>query len=305
MALREQPWWVRLFAAIGILTTLAAPFTLFFALGRRPSRLVATETPRVSSPDFLVALAEGVGGSVESGGTVKLLSNGDRIFPPLLQDLRGAKKTIHFTVYIWEKGALSDQISDILAERARHGVTVRLLLDSFGASKAPDEQLEKMKNAGVKLRMFREARLGRFTRYYRRSHRRAIVIDGLVGYTGGAAVADKWLGDARTELEWRDDMVRVTGPMARSLQSAFAGLWTGSDGEILVGPEVYPPLSRDGGGTAPPARAEPAEGPSTIQHVGLASSPASDSHPLRLFFGLSFLAARQRLLIASSYFVPD
>jgi cardiolipin synthase A/B len=291
MPLSDQPWWIRIFVAIGILATLGAIITLFFSFGRRPSHMWATETPAVHSSDFLVALAGGVASSVESGGQARLLRNGDRFYPPMLADMRAARKTIHFTVYIWEKGRISEEIARIFAERARAGVVVRLLLDSFGSSKMPKEQIESMKKAGVKVQMFREARFGRFTRYHRRTHRRAIIIDGLVGYTGGAAVADKWLGDARNDEEWRDDMVRVTGPMARSLQSAFAELWTASNGEILVGTEIYPAL--------------PPEGGSQILHVGLSSSPTDDKHPLRLFFALSFLGARKQLYIASPYFVPD
>jgi cardiolipin synthase A/B len=290
MALREQPWWIRIFVALGILTTIGIPFTLFFALGRRPTRMSCTETPPVTAPEFLTALAGNTGSSVEEGGEAKLLRNGDRYFPAILEDIRHARKTVHFTVYIWEQGQMSDTVARALEERARAGVAVRLMLDSFGANKAPKEQLASMEAAGVKIAEFRKARPGRFARYNRRSHRRAIVIDGRIGYTGGAAVADKWLGDARNDKEWRDDMVRVTGPMARSLQTAFAELWAGSHGEILVGPDVYPPLHDDGSG---------------VKHVGLSSSPTDDQHPLRLFFALSFLAARHKLYIASSYFVPD
>jgi cardiolipin synthase len=290
MALHKQPLWIRVFVALGILTTIGIPFSLFFALGRRPTHMSATATPPVTSPDFLTALAADVGSSVESGGTVKLLRNGDRFFPAILEDLKRAQKTIDFTVYIWEKGRMCDEVARVLADRARAGVAVRLLLDSFGANKAPKEQLDEMRAAGVTIAEFRKARLGRFARYGRRSHRRAIVIDGKVAYTGGAAVADKWLGDARSEAEWRDDMVRVTGPMARSVQCAFAEIWAGTYGEILVGPDVYPPLADDGSG---------------LKHVGLASSPTDEQHPLRLFFALSILAARQKLYIASSYFVPD
>jgi cardiolipin synthase len=290
MALREQPWWIRIFVALGILATMGAVVTLFFALGRRPPRMWATEAPAAGTRAFLTALAGSVGSSVEVGGQVQFLPNGDRMFPALLHDLRQAQKTIHFTVFIWEKGKLSDRIADVLIERARAGVAVRLLLDSLGAVNSSRDQMNEMKAAGVHVQMFREARLGRFTRYHRRTHRRAIVIDGKIGYTGGAAIADKWMGDARHEKEWRDDLFRVTGPMAASLQTAFAELWTGSGGEILVGDAVWPAVDRAG---------------TDIVHIPLASSPVDEKHPLRVFFGMSFLGARQKLYVASSYFVPD
>lgn len=290
MAIREQPWWIRIFFVIGIVATLGAIVTLFFALGRRPAHMWATEAPAVGTRPFLAAVAGSAGTSIEVGGKIQFLPNGDRMFPPLLEDLGRARKTIHFTVYIWEQGKLADRIAAVLMERARAGVAVRLLLDSLGALRSSRDQLNEMKAAGVDVQMFREARVGRFARYYRRNHRRAIVIDGKIAYTGGAAIADKWLGDARNEKEWRDDLFRVTGPMAASLQTAFAELWTGSRGEILVGDGIWPEVDRGG---------------SDIVHIPLASSPVDEQHPLRLFFALSFQGAQQRLYIASSYFVPD
>jgi cardiolipin synthase len=293
VGLKEAPWWVRLFTVIGLVATVTVILSLFFAFGRRPAALWAELSPEVTSPDFLQAVAGGVSGVVQSGGQAKLLRNGDRFFPAMLEDFASAQSSIHFSVYIWEKGEMSRRISEALAERARAGVTVRVLLDSFGAMTAPDEDLDRMREAGVRVQLFREARLGRLTRFHRRNHRRAIVIDGSIGYTGGAAVADKWMGDARDPKEWRDDMVRVTGALARSLQGAFSDVWTASTGEILVGPGVYPSPPRD---EAPGPRAT---------YVSLASAPVDERHPLRVMYGLSFLAARQRLYIASSYFVPD
>jgi cardiolipin synthase len=133
------------------------------------------------------------------------------------------------------------------------------------------------------------------TRYHRRNHRRAIVVDGTVGFTGGAAVGDKWLGSARTPEEWRDSMVRVTGPLARSLQTVFAQSWVSSAGEVLEGPAFFPRED------SPP----PAAGGRPLRYVSIASSPASEAHPLRLLFWLSFRAARRTLYLSSSYFVPD
>jgi cardiolipin synthase len=130
------------------------------------------------------------------------------------------------------------------------------------------------------------------TRFYKRNHRRAIVIDGRIAYTGGAAVGDKWLGNARGPEEWRDTMTRVTGPPARDLQSHFAEDWAAVTGEILVGDGYYP-------------RVDEPSGPGRLRHTAVASSPGSEQHPMRYFFLLSFLAARRKLYIASPYFVPD
>ena len=288
----DYPWWLETLAAIGAAATIAVIITLFFSVGRRPERLVPTQAPAVDAPEFLAAVAGAAGAPLRKGGTVHFLNNGVEFFPALLQALRAAKQTITFTVYIWEAGQASDQVSAALIERARAGVQVRVLLDSMGALKAPDDTIDAMKKAGVKVETFRPLRLGKLTRFHQRNHRRAIVIDGEVGFTGGMAVGDKWLGDADSKEHWRDSMVKVTGPPAASLQSAFAPLWAYASGEILAGRAFFRPdnVEGDGGG---------------LLHTGLPSSPSSEDHPLRLFFAQSFAAARQRLYITTPYFVPD
>jgi cardiolipin synthase len=139
---------------------------------------------------------------------------------------------------------------------------------------------------------FRPAVFGKLLRFHRRNHRRAIVIDGRVAFTGGAAVGDKWLGNAGNPDEWRDSMVRVDGCLAHNLQSAFCELWAFCTGEVLTGDNVFPPDLLD-------------DAASPVRSCGVISSPSSEEHPLRLFFFLTFLAARERLWITTPYFVPD
>jgi cardiolipin synthase len=288
----DYPWWMETLAAIGVAATIAVIITLFFSVGRRPGQLAPTQAPAVDAPEFLAAVAGTAGSPLRRGGTVHLLNNGVEFFPALLQAIRDARQTITFTVYIWEAGQASDQVSAALIERARAGVQIRVLLDSMGALHAPDETIDAMKKAGVRVETFRPLRLGKLTRFHQRNHRRAIVIDGEVAFTGGMAVGDKWLGDADSKEHWRDTMVKVTGPPAASLQSAFAPLWAYASGEILVGRAFFrlDNVEGDQGG---------------LLHTGLASSPSSEDHPLRLFFAQSFAAARQRLYITTPYFVPD
>jgi cardiolipin synthase len=196
--------------------------------------------------------------------------------------------------YMWEAGTMSDAVVAALEERARAGVAVRVVLDAWGAYKIPAGDIRRLEAAGVRVHTFRPLQWGKLTRFHRRNHRRAIVIDGEIGYTGGAAVSDKWLGDAANPEQWRDTMVRVTGPLAESLQAAFAQLWASSYGEILVGPAFYPEEA-----------ASRTRGAAISEHINVISSPADDSHPLRKVFWLSFMAARERLWITNSYFVPD
>jgi len=291
---RELPWWVLLPWGLGILTAAGVVFTLFSSVGRRPRKASATESPPVESEDFLRAICNTINSISVTGGTAELLNNGVRFFPAILETIRGAKHSVNFLAYIWKPGKVSDEMFAALTERARAGVEVRVLLDGMGGIRAPREGIAALRAAGGKVERFRALRFGKITRFYKRMHRRAIVIDGAFGFTGGAAVGDNWLGDADRPEHWRDSMVRVTGPLATSLQSAFAAPWANSCGEILVGPRFYPDHRNEAQGGEPVTR-----------HVSLVSSPSGDEHPLRLLFLLSFLAARKRLYITSSYFVPD
>jgi cardiolipin synthase A/B len=281
-------------AVVGAIAIVSVVVGLFFTLGRRPEEWKLTDEPAAGTHEFMSSLAGVAGTPLRSGGSVRLLNNG-AFLEPLLVAIRGSQRSINFLVYIWEPGRATDQVIDALSERSRAGVEVRVLLDAIGGLRAPKEPFEKLKGAGGKVVTFRSARPGRFSRFHKRNHRRSIVMDGKLAFTGGSAVADKWLGNASNENEWRDFMVEVTGPMAATVQSAFVATWAHSTGEILAGPAFFPEA----------ADAAPAVPGNSILHVGIASAPASENHPLRLFFFQSFHAARKKLYIATPYFVPE
>ncbi len=292
--LAALPWWILSFWGLGILAFSTAIVSLFFALGRRPGKAWASEIPPVASRDFLVGISGLVNSPLESGGTVKLLSNGDEIFPAILEAMCKARRTINFSVYIWEPGKVSDMVLEVMTGRARAGVEVRVLLDGLGGMRAPGEGFEALQAAGGRVERFRPVRLGGLTRFHRRNHRRSIVIDGLIAFTGGAAVGDKWLGNAASKEEWRDSMVQVTGPLAKSVQSGFTTTWGSCAGEMLMGDGHYP--ARE---ASPPGAQE------VSYHTCVVSAPSHEDHPLRLFFMLSFLSARRTIYITTPYFVPD
>ena len=285
------PWWGAPFFIFGVLAAITAVVSLFFALGRRPSRMWTEEIGEVDSSEFLVPLAAILNLPLRRGGHALLLNNGDAYYSAMLEDFREAEHNINFMAYIWEPGSVSDQVFETLIERAYAGVEVRLLLDGFGCLRVPKDGLDALREAGGRISTFRPPRIGELLRYHRRNHRRAIVMDGRVGYTGGAAVGDKWIGNAGTPDEWRDSMTRVTGFLAQNLQSAFAEPWAFCTGELLTGEAFFPQDLEDGG--------------SRVRSLGVISSPAAEEHPLRIFFFLTFLAARERLWITTPYFVPD
>jgi cardiolipin synthase len=291
----DYPWWMKTLAGIGGVAVAGIIVTLFFSFGRRPSDIAIPYNPPVESPEFLIGMAGVTGSPLRAGGTARLLNNGDAFFPALREALSAAKRSINFAVYIWEDGKASDQVIPVLVERAKAGVEVRVLLDAMGSTSSPEDGFERLKAAGAKVEVFREARFGKLTRFHKRNHRRAIVVDGAVAFTGGMAVGDKWLGNAQSEDHWRDSMVEVTGPLAATVQSAFADNWAHVGGEILIGPAFFPEF---------PAPVAPA-GETIALHTGLASSPSSENHPMRLIFLQTFSAARRKLYISNSYFVPD
>jgi cardiolipin synthase A/B len=289
------PWWVLMFFAIGVIATLTAIVSLFFTLGRRPTRIWTQEIGAVSEPEFARPISALLNVPLRRGGHAELLDNGDGFFPALLDAFAAARRTINVMVYIWEPGKVSDMIFESLIARAEAGVQVRILLDGFGGIRCPSDDIERLRQAGGTVSTFRPPKIGKLLRFHRRNHRRAIVVDGAVGFTGGMAVGDKWLGDARNADEWRDSMVRVTGALVENLQSAFAELWAFSTGEVLTGESFFP--------DAVSVDRDPDH--DSVTSLGIISSPGSEEHPLRLFYFLTFLAARQRLWIASPYFVPD
>jgi cardiolipin synthase A/B len=291
----DMPWWAALFFSIGVLASITAVVSLFFALGRRPTRMWSHEVDKVWDAGFVRSVAALLNSPVRSGGHAELLDNGDAFFPAMIEAFRGAQRSINVMVYIWEPGRVNDMFFEVLVERAREGVQVRVLLDGFGGLRCPREDIDRLRAAGGMVGVFRPPTPGKLMRFHRRNHRRAIVVDGRIAFTGGAAIGDKWLGDARNPDEWRDSMVRVTGPLAENLQSAFAELWAFSTGEVLTGDSFFPDTWNG----------EEADRYASVRSVGIISSPASEEHPLRLFFFLTFLAARERLWIASPYFVPD
>jgi len=297
-ALFGHPWWLLGLAWIGVAAVAGAIVTLFFALGRRPQKFTSTATPPVDSLDFLLAVAGAVNAPLSHGGTARLLNNGVEIFPAMLEAIRGARHSINFMVYIWEPGRASDAFLEAMCERARAGVEVRVMFDAVGGFRTPREVMQRLKEGGARVVWFRRLALGKITRFYRRNHRRAIVVDGRIAFTGGAAVADKWLGDAERDGHWRDMMVEVRGRLALHMQSAFAQLWTSVCGEVLAGEKFFP--------RHPDVEEPPHEGEVEVfRHVNVISTPADESHPLRKVFWLSFRCARRRIWITSPYFVPD
>jgi len=291
--IKEQfTWWEIAIFVIGVISLVTVLSALFFAVGDRPTTITTDgPVPPVESVEFATALSALVDAPIDHGGTVTLLNNGDEFLPVLLDTIRSAKKSINFSVYIWKKGHMADEVLPALLAAQQRGVEVRILLDGYGATGISDKAFEPLKQAGARVSKFRTPTLGQLTRFHRRNHRRAIVVDGQVGFMGGIAMSDVWLGHAQDPDHWRDLMFKVTGPLAKDLQAGFADTWISSSGEVLTGPDLYP--------------ASATSAPGVERFIPLANSPADDHEAMEYFFLLPILAARQSVWLVTPYFIPD
>ena len=267
--------------------------------------------PGAREADFLPMLEAAVPTRIEAGNRVELLSNGDGTFPRLLADLRAARETILIEVYYWKDSALSDSIGAVLAERARAGVRVLLLFDAFGAD-VSDDYRGGLRRAGVQIALLRPVSVFDLHKAQQRSHLRAIVVDGVVGYTGGFGVDDLWLGDGRTRGQWRESNARFTGPAVAQLAGAFAAGWAEATGVLFVPPTsgakgplaAETPTSADSPGSADSLATTAVSGSGARAGI-VFTSPTVGSTPAERLIALSIAAARERLYVANAYFVPD
>ena len=282
------PWWAWTLMVIGVMGIIGVIGALF--LPDWPSDdFTEGFKAEPGSEEFVQWTSGYLNSPILQGGEVEILQNGDAFYPAMLEAIRKAKDSVNFEVYIFEPDEVGRQFMEAFKERARAGVEVRLLLDGFGGIKMTKRYRDELTQAGVTVSRFRPFGLRSFVRFYRRTHRRAIVIDGRIGFTGGAAISKKWKGNVSNEHEWRDSMTRVTGPMVAGIQSAFVSNWVYCCGEVLAGPRFFPAMDRG-------------PGPCGLSVV---SSPSDAMQPIRLLFWVSFINAQRRLWICNSYFIPD
>ena len=244
----------------------------------------------LGEPSFFPTLEAHAGAPIVGGNAVEVLLNGEQIFPSLMDAVRSARRTITYAQYYYEDGPVARDLAEALAERCRAGLGVNVLLDAFGSLNMPREYADLMSVSGCHVAWFRPLGQYVFRRYLNRNHRRIVVVDGRVGFTGGAGVSRKWMGNGRTDGHWRDTDVRVEGPVVEYLQAAFAENWLEATGIVLGGEAYFPrPIEPRGQVYAQVAR----------------SSPAGGGAAMYTTFLLALSAARQSLLVTNPYFVLD
>ncbi len=240
-------------------------------------------------PQFVRSMGSLLGPGIVPGNEVRALCNGDEIFPAMLGAIRGATRTICFETFIYWSGSIGREFAEALSERARAGVKVHVVLDWVGSGKMDDSLLEEMNRAGAEVVKYHPVRWYSLGRLNNRTHRKLLIVDGRVGFTGGVGIADTWLGHAQDPEHWRDSHFRLAGPAVAQMQATFMDNWMETCAEVLHGEEYFPKL-------------EPA-GPHAAQLFKSSADDASES--VRLMYLLSISSAVRSVRIANAYFVPD
>lgn len=243
----------------------------------------------VDDEDFLPTMAGATGVPFLAGNDVVLLNNGDAFYPEMLQAIARAEDSVTIEAYIYWAGDIGRRFAEALAERAGAGVRVKILLDAVGSSTIGEEILTILEGGRCQLAWYNPVRWRTIGRFNHRTHRKSLIIDGRIAFTGGAGIADHWQGQARHPGEWRDLQIRIEGPAVTPLQTGFAQNWLQTTGELISGPLYYPPQ-------------EPA-GRLAMQTI--MSSPEIGASTVRTMYYLSIICARQSIFIANPYFVPD
>lgn len=243
----------------------------------------------VDSPQFRRTMGALLGPALVDGNAVTSLQNGDEIFPAMLEAIRSASRTITFETYIYWSGEVGRAFADALIDRARNGVAVHVLLDWVGTGKMEDALIDEMKDAGIQVDKFHPLRWYNLGRMNNRTHRKLLVVDGRVGFTGGVGIADLWQGHAQDSMHWRDSHYRIEGPAVAQMQAAFMDNWLKTRTRVLHSEDYFPSLAPAGDAAA----------------QVFTSSPDQGSESVRLMYMLSLAAADSSIRIAASYFVPD
>jgi cardiolipin synthase len=284
---RKRMIWTIVVTAV--LTALVVVIGLNFATPSKQLERKIEHRYAIADPQFRREMGVMLGPSILPGNRVTALNNGDEIFPAMLGAIRGAQRTITFETYIYWSGQIGQQFADALSERARAGVQVNVTIDWVGSVSMDAAQLKEMEDAGVQVQRYRPLHWYNLARMNNRTHRKLLVVDGTVGFTGGVGIGDPWQGNAQDPDHWRDMHFRVEGPVVSQMQAAFNDNWIKTTGHILNGESYFPQLAKAGDMDA---------------HLFI-SSPAGGAESMHLMYLMSIAAAVRSIDLDAAYFIPD
>jgi cardiolipin synthase A/B len=243
----------------------------------------------VHSHDFLSSIVGTTGVPVIKNNKITILNNGDEIYPAMLEDVKNAQNSITMEAYIYWDGQIGLRLAEAMAERRADGVEVKLLLDAVGSASIGKKIQSILKESGCDVAWYNPARFNTLGKFNNRDHRKSLIVDGRVAYTGGAGIADQWAGNAQDPAHWRDVQIRIEGPGASGLQTGFAQNWLDTTAELVSGTSYFPPCDDAG----------------TMGAQTILSSPEAGSSAVRIMYYLSIVSAQKSIYIANPYFIPD
>jgi len=292
-------WWIWIAVAIiaavadhdnvAIVCSLVGFFLYLLTPGEHIPRFGLDYRFPVQSHEFLDSIVGATGVPFIRNNNVTILNNGDEFYPAMLDAIANAKSTITMETYIYWSGDVGRRFAEAMAERARSGVQVKLLLDAFGSLSIGKQILKTLNDSGCEVAWYNRMWLRTIGRFNHRNHRKSLIVDGRVAFTGGAGIADQWTGKGEDPKHWHDIQIRVEGPGAMNLQNGFAQNWLETTGELVSGKGYFPPADSAG----------------TIATQTIFSSPKSGSSSVRIMYDLSIVSASKTLYIANPYFIPD
>jgi cardiolipin synthase A/B len=283
----RKPW--KAIAWTFVLTLAATLLVLNLTSGEKKLDEQVRREYALHDPQYQRALGAMLGPPITDGNRFEAFQNGDKIFPPMLAAIRAAKHSITFETYIYWSGDIGRAFADALSERARAGVKVHVLLDWVGSAKVDADFIREMETSGVEIRKFHKPSWYDIARMNNRTHRKLLVVDGRIGFTGGVGIAPEWTGNAQDPTHWRDSHYKVEGPVVAQMQAVFMDNWIKVSGDVFHGERYFPPLPPVGTGRA----------------QMFSSSPSGGSESMHLMYLLSIAAATKTIDLSSAYFVPD
>lgn len=282
------PLWSLIFASLATVVICGFALVIFGRSEKEITRRV-THLYAISDPQFLRSMSVLLGPAMVKGNCIETLLNGDEIFPAMLEAIRTAEKTITFETYIYWSGNIGKEFVSALSEKARQGITIHVLLDWVGSQKMEESSIEEMRAAGVQIEKYHPPEWNTWRRLNNRTHRKILVVDGKIGFTGGVGIADEWNGHAQGPDHWRDTHYRIEGPVVAQLQAAFIDNWTKVKGDVLHSAAYFPDLKESG----------------THLAQVFKSSKEGGADSMHLMYLLSVAAATKSICLSMAYFVPD
>lgn len=270
-----------------LLAVIVFLLVVIWSIKRHREPILRVVSQKAPLPELVRSLSGLTHSSIVEGNSVEVFENG-AFFDALLEDIRAAMRSVHFQTYLWEEGILSRRVSEALAERARAGVRVRVLVDASGGNRMGEGAPRTLFSAGCRLQLYHPRRLRNIGLQNNRDHRKLVVLDGRTAYLGGHCIKDAWLGDAQDKGHYRDLSVRVRGPAVHALQSTFSESWVEESGELFTGDDVFPRLEPEG---------------EVAIHVARIT-PTGCAPAVKILHHLVIGMARRNIFIQNPYFLP-